>query len=291
MEKFILLLWEIPYHPHSYLQKLVKRFEAPSVVRVTRKDELRKFRAAPLFDAKYLVLFEDLRSLQDNLALIKFETMFPVLQVENRSQVDDAIFYLNAVKTEYRVYHNDFNREDAIKFVHEEAKMPVSESFCKAVVRHVGCSPLRILTAVSVCDQMGYTESVLRKYVDKWVYLDRRKLIEALLGIPRSAAAVRSAAVYLQMNRQWYKSVAKDMAEELSTILQIYSDHLDGTLRSDTLFDYLESKHLTRAHVTYALGLFERVSIATVFALREFIKTASLLEVAAMLAGRRSNVS
>jgi len=217
--------------------------------------------------------------------------MMPVLRVENRSQLDDAMFYLNEAKVPYRIYHNDFKREDAIAFVHSQSRERVSESFCKAVVAQVGCSPLRIMTAIGVCDQMGYSVATLQKYVDKWVYLDKRKVIECLLGVPRSGAAVRSAALYLQNNRHWYKSVAKDLVEELSTILQVYKDHLDGTLRSDTMFEYVEEKQMTRAQVTYALSLFERVNIATVFALREFIKTASLLEVVVLLAGRRSNVS
>lgn len=282
-DDFILVLWEVPFHPNSYLNKLTSRFETPSVVRVTKKEELRKYKAPPLFDAKYLVIFETLKSLQDNFALIHYAQMFPVLLVENRAQFDDALFFLNTAKGKYRVFHNEFLKEDAIAFVAASAKEQVSESFCKAVVRHVGLSPLRIMTALSVCDQMGYTIKNLERYVDKYVYLDQRKLIEALLGVPRSKASLRASFLYLQLNRHWYRYVQKDLLDELTAIIQIYKDKLSGVLRKETVFIYMDERSLTRSQVTYALSLFDKVSLVNVFSLREFIKSASLLEVVSQL--------
>ena len=144
-------------------------------------------------------------------------------------------------------------------------------------------NPLRIITAVSVCEQMGYTRAVVEKYIDKWVYPDLRKLIECLLGVPPSARAVSSSLRYLHLNRHWYSSVRRNIEDELDSVLEIYKDKISGNLYSEALYNYIEEKRVTRARVMFALRLFERVSIASIFALREFIKNASLVDVVLQL--------
>lgn len=282
-EDFILLLHEVPFHPDSYLAKLTKKFESLSILRITKKEELRKYRTPPLFNDRYLVIFETFKTMQDNLAYVRYNIMFPVLLVESKSQLDDAIFYLGTTKHRYRVFNNLFTKEDAIRFIYTSAKEEVSESFCKTVIRQVGLSPLRIMIALNVCDQMGYTTKTVERYVDKHTYIDRRKVIDALFNVSKSKASRRSAFLYLQMNRYWYRYIQSDLVEELDLVLKIYRDKLEGVLRRENLFDYLEENHLTRAQVLYATSLFEQVSITAVLALREFIKTASLLEVAERL--------
>lgn len=282
-DDFILLLHEVPYHPDSYLTKLTSKFEGPSILHITKKEELRKYRTPPLFNERYLVLFDGLKVLQENLAYIRYSIMFPVLTVESKSQLDDAIFYIGTTSHKYRVYRNLFTKEDAIRFVHKTAREEVSESFCKTVIRQVGLSPLRIVTALNVCDQMGYTSKTIERYVDKHVYIDRRRVIDALFKVSRSKAAYRSAFLYLQMNRHWYRYVQSDLVEELDMVLKIYKDKLEGVLRRENLFNYLEENHMTRAQVLYATTLFEQVGVSSVLALREFLKSASLLEVAERL--------
>lgn len=276
---FVLLLHEVSFHPNSYLNRLSSKFEVASVVRVHRKEELRKYRKPPLFDDKYLLIFDDLKVFEDNKAYIYFETMFPVLHLETKSQVEDAEFMLKESKLPYKIFHNGFEKEDAYRMIQERSSEPVSDNFCKTLVRQVGLSPLRIMTALDVCEQLGYKVSVIERYVDKWIYPDTRKLIECLLGVPRNASAVSNALMYLQLNRYWYRYVQKTLLSELDIVLQIFKDKLAGRLSSENIFEYIEEEHITRARVMFGLRLFEKVSITTVFALREFLKSASLLEV------------
>lgn len=284
-ENFVLVLREVAYHPKSYLTKLVSQFEVTSVVHVRQRDELRKYSKSPLFDEKYLLIFEDLKLLVDNKPFIVFETMFPVLHVESVGQLEDAQFVLNELGLPFKVFNNVFTREDAYAFIQEKASEHVSDSFCKAVVRQVGLSPIRIMTALGVCEQVGYKESVLESYVDKWVYPDVRKLIECLLGVPRSKSAIRKSLLYLKLNRYWYRYVQRTVLDELDTLLKVYTDKIQGRLSSDSIFAYTESEHVTRSRVMFALGLFERVSITSVFALREYMKIAPLMDVVLRLSG------
>lgn len=279
VEDFVLLLQEVPYHPRSYLEKLNSQFEVTSIVHVHGKEELRKYTKPPLFDDRYLILFDDLRVFSDNKAFLSFSTMFPVIHLETATQLEDAEFLCKEANVPYKIFRNYFNREDAYALIQETASQPVSESLCKAIVRQVGLNPLRIVTAVGVCEQLGYKVSVVERYVDKWVYPDIRKLIECLLGVPRSNSALRNALTYLHINRYWYRYVRKTLLDELDTILQVYKDKLAGRIGSDQLFSYIEEMHITRARVMFSLRLYERVGISGVFALREFIKYAKLMDV------------
>lgn len=279
LEDFVLLLQEVPYHPRSYLEKLNAQFEVTSIVSIHGKDDVRKYRKPPLFDDRYLVLFEDLRVFSDNKAYLSFNTMFPVVHLEAATQLEDAEFLCKEAGIPYKVFRNYFTREDAYALIQANATQPVSENLCKAIVRQVGLSPIRIVTAVGVCEQLGYKASVVERYVDKWVYPDIRKLIECLLGVPRSKSALRNALTYLHINRFWYRYVKRNLIDELDIILQVYKDKLDGKIGSDQLFAYIEETHTTRARVMFALRLYEHVGISSVFALREFIKYARLMDV------------
>lgn len=285
MEDFVLLLQEIKYHPNSYMDKLYAQFEVTSIVHISRKDELKKYTKAPLFDEKYLVIFDDLRVFENNKTYISFKTMFVILRVESASQLDDARFFCREHKLLYKIYRNMFTREEAMELIQKQATQQASDAFCKAVIKQTGLNPLRIITALSVCEQLGYSVEIIDKYIDKWMYPDIRKLIECLLGAPPSAAAVRASATYLLINRHWYRYVKKTLLEELDMLLDVYRDKLAGVVGSEDMLAYLDEKKLTRARVLYALKLFEKVSITSVFALREFIKSAQLMEVALRLMG------
>lgn len=278
-DKFILLLQEVKYHPRSYMSKLDARFETPSIVRITRKEELRKITKAPLFDEKYLVIFESIKAFEDNLAFLSFAHMFPVLHLETASQIEDAKFLCKEFSIPYKVYNNKFTREDAIALIQENASETVSDAVIKAIIRQVGLSPLRIMTAVGVCEQMGYKVSTVERYIDKWIYPDLRKLIECLLGVPSSKTAMHNAMRYLHLNRHWYRYVKRNLIDELNTVLEVYKAKLSGELYSENLYAFIEEEHITRARVMFGLKLFENVSIASVFALREFLVKASLMDV------------
>lgn len=276
---FVLLLQEVQFHPASYITRLDKRFELPSILHITRKEELRIYSKAPLFDDKYLVIFDSLRVMQDNKAYISFKYMFPVLRVETTSQLSDAKFYCQEEGIPFKIFQNEFTKANAMTMIQAQASEPVTDSVMKAIIRQVGLSPMRIITAIAVCEQMGYTVSVVERYVDKWIYPDLRKLIECLLGVPRSASAVRNAIQYLYINRHWYRYVKRSLLDELDFVLEVYKGKIEGELFEENLHSYSDEHHVTIARVMFSLKLFERVSITSVLVLREFIKNASLMEV------------
>ena len=109
MEEFVLILQEVGYHPNSYLTKLDSKFESPSIIRVTKKEELRRVTKPPLFDEKYLVIFDDLKMFQDNYAFLSLKIMFPVLHVETKTALDDAVFYMKERSIPYRIFCNLFS--------------------------------------------------------------------------------------------------------------------------------------------------------------------------------------
>lgn len=275
----VLLIREVQYHPHSVLPRLTARFETNSIVRVSRKEELRRYNKPPLFDEKYLVYFTDLKTFENNKPFISFNFMFVVVHVEGRAQLEDAKFLCKQFNFPYNIYDNDFTRDDAKTLIQSQATQPVTEDVMKAIIRQVGLSPIRIITAVGVCEHLGYSRSTIERYVDKWVYSDVRKLIECLLGVPKSTSVLNSCRRFLHLNRHWYKYTKQNIVYELNFVLMIYRDKIDGHISEESLYDYMEEKRVTRARVMYALRLFEKVSITSVLALREFITNASLMEV------------
>lgn len=275
---FVLILKEVSYHPSSYITKLKGMFEDPSIITVNKKDGLKHYRKRPMFDEKYLVIFEDVKRLKENLDDIRLGIMFPIVVVQNDSQVDDARFICTAAKVRYKIMNNEFTASDAFHLIQREASEEVPESICKAIVSQVGLNPMRIITAVSVCEQVGYTKSNIEKYVDKWMYGNVRGVIECLLGVARSKKAIKNSLLYLYINRHWFNTVRKNIITELDAILAIYKDKLEGELSDTTMIDYIETKHIPRARVEYASRLFDKVSIASLFKLREQVKVVSLLD-------------
>lgn len=277
---FILILQEVRYHPNSLLLKITSAFETPSVVSVSRKDLLKQYQKPPLFDPRYLMLFDDVKVFEDNIPYINFDSMAVVVLVSGKTQADEVRFLCQEKNLPCRVACNEFTRSQALLFVAEKSSVEVSESFCKTVLRYTGLNPLRIMTAISVCEQMGYKASVIEKYVDKWMYPDTRKLIECLLHVPRNTSALRSAYSYLHLNRFYPNYIKRILLDELDVVLVCYRDKIGGRLSSESLLSYLEEKKYTRSRVMFALDLFDRVSIASVIALREFIKNADYMEIA-----------
>ena len=275
----VLLLQEVRYHPESYLTRLTSMFEVTSIVNIRRKEELRKLNSKPLFNKKYLVLFDDLEVFESNKSLLSYTFMVPVVHVEHKSQLEDAKFICNGSDIPFKVYVNEFTRPQAMRFMQSQAKSELSDAVCKAIIRQTGLSPLRILVAIAVLEQVGYSESNVQKYVDKWVYPDIRSLIMCLLGYPITKKAYQRLLAYLHTNRHWYRYIKKNILDELDSVLTVYRDKIEGKIEDQMLFEYVETTRISRARVTYALRLFNSVSIVSVFALREFIKSASLMEV------------
>lgn len=278
-DAFVLILLEILYHPRSYMQILLDKFEVTSILRIYREDDLQGITSPPVYDNRYLVFFEDAKVFERCKGLIRYEFMFPVLRVETKSAMQDAVFFCRQNKIPYRIYNNEFSKEDALALIAANCTERVSDAFCKALLKHTKLSPMRILTALDVCSHVGYTVAAVEKYVDTWVYPGYRELIECLLGVSRSKAARQRVLQYLHSNRSWFSFIQKTLLGELDTVMVVYSAKSSGQLGPTQLLDFSDAKGIPRSSLMFALRLYDNVSVAEVVTLREFIKTADLLKV------------
>lgn len=283
-EPYLLILQEVNLHPNSYLTKLEGAFEAPSIIHVHSREGLRKFNTPPIYDAKYLVLFEDKRTLESNMGSIHLESMFPVVLCSSKSRVDDVRYLCKDKGMPCRVFVNEFRQADGIALVHELATEEVSEAFCKALVSRVGRNPKRIISAMMVCEQVGYKTSNITKYVDKYSYVDMYDVLESLLGICKSMAQRTRAALYIHQNRFWYNKFARpSLVKEVELLQKLYGDITDGVLTEYTISEYAEAERVPRFRALYACNLYEKVPLVSLMSLRQFLEKASILEVAMRL--------
>ena len=162
-EGYILVLQEVPLHPHSYLEKLEGAFEKPSIVYVHSKDALRRYTAPPIYDKKYLVIIEGKRVLESNLPFVQLDFMLPVVLCSSKGQSDDVCYLCADKKVPCRTFVNQFKKADGVDLVRELATEEVSTNFCESLVARVGLSPQRIVSAMMVCEQVGYTTSNISK--------------------------------------------------------------------------------------------------------------------------------
>ncbi len=277
---FVLALQEVPLHPHSYLTKLESAFERPSVVHIHSRDGLRRYTTPPIYDAQYLVVFESAKLLESNVTFVHLDFMFPVVVCATKGQTEDVRYLCQDKKLPCRVFVNKFKKEDGVDLVRELTPEYLSQSFCETLVSRVGLSPQRIISAMMVCEHVGYTTGNISKYVDKYNHIDVYDVIESLLGICRSQAQMRRAALYVHQNRLWYKKFTQQiLLREAELLLKLYQDITDGTLTEYTLHDYIDKERVPRYRVLYAIELYERVSYVALLSLKQFLEHASILEV------------
>ncbi len=283
-EGYVLALQEVQLHPNSYLIKLEEAFEKPSVIHVHTKDALRRINEAPVYNDRYLVIFESSRIFESNINYIRLKTMLPVVLCQSKGQSEDVRFICQEKNVPCKVFVNQFTKSDATDLIIELTHGEASKKFCDDMISRVGLSPQRIISGVLVCEQVGFTSSNISKYVDKYNYIDIYDVIESLLGICKSQAQRRRAALYLHQNRVWYSKYTKqNLLREMDTLLGLYHDITDGSLTEYTLHTYIDEKHVSRYRALYAFDLYERVSYTQLLALRQFVDTASLLEVSMSL--------
>lgn len=281
---YVLLIQEVPLHPHSYLDRLEDAFERPSIVHVHSKEGLRKYDTPPVYDERYLVVFDSKKILESNLNYIRMDFMFPVVMCATRGAMDDVRYLLQEKKIPCRIFLNKFKKADGADLVRELATEQVSNAFCDALVSRVGLSPQRIISAMMVCEQVGYSTSNISKYVDKYSYIDLYDVVESLLGICKSTAQRTRAALYIHQNRHWYKKFTRQaLLREVELLLKLYGDITEGTLTEYTIHDYVEAERIPRYRALYAVDLYERVSYVTLLSLKQFIEDATILEVALRL--------
>lgn len=281
----VLLLQEVPLHPNSVMKSLEPRFEKPSIVRVAKRDALRSYQKPPIFDDKYLVIFEDKKVFEGNVAFLRLQFMFPVVLCPNKGALTDVIDLCKEKHLPYRVYVNKFEKADAIDLIQSLASEKVSHTFCETLIRRVGLSPKRILSAVMVCEQVGYTTSNVSKYIDKYTYIDIYDVVETLLGICRSNAQRKRAAVYLHTNRLWYRRYTQpQLVKELELMIKIYQDLIGGKLTPYSVQAYIESEKVPKYRVLYTVDLYSRISLIELLSLKQFLSQATILEVAMRIA-------
>lgn len=272
-------------HPHSVLSKFEQKFELPSILHITSKDGLRGHNSPPLFDDRYLVIFDDVKTFENNVGFLHLNFMFPIVFLRNRVSLDSAKAICQEKSLPYSIYVNEFKKEDAYDLIRELATEIVSDNFCKALVRKTGLSPQRIVSAITVCEQVGYQTTNIDKYVDKHVYVDMYDLIEVLLGECKSAAQRRRACLYVHMNRLWFnKHTRTVLLKEMKQLVQLYTDWLNGVVTSYNLQEYVEQAKVSRYRVLYARELLGKVSLTQLLSLQVFLTNASILEVALRLA-------
>lgn len=279
-DSYALILQETPLHPHSLLNRIEGAFERPSIIRMETRDGLRKYTNRPIYTSKYLVIFTSVSIFKSNLPHIKLDYMFPVCVCTTKSMSEEAKSLCQEKAIPVRLYINTFKREDAYDMIRDLASTEVTESFCKTLVNRVGLSPQRIVSAIMVCEQVGYVESNISKYIDKYNFIDIYDVIESLLGICRSQAQKKRAALYVHMNRQWYWTYTrKSLLAELDLIIELYYQFLDGKVTSFTVQEYSDSNNISRYRVLYVRDLMEHISIDRLMMLRQFIANSNVLEV------------
>lgn len=276
----VLILQEVALHPHAVLTRLEDCFEKPSIIHVVRRDGLRGYTKPPIYDDKYLVVFEDTKVFESSASLIRLEFMLPVVLSRGKSMTDDLKEVCKDKGIPYSVYVNAFTKEVAYDFIRDLASVRVTEDFCKTLVRRVGLSPQRIISAIMVCEQVGYKTANISKYVDKYTYIDVYDVIESLLHICRSKAQVKRAALYVHLNRFWFHRYTRNnLIAEVDTLVKVYRALLDGSLTAYTMQEYELSEHVSRYRILYSIELFERINLNELLALRQFLSDASILEV------------
>lgn len=276
----VLILQEVGLHPDSVLARMEKAFEKPSIVHVTGKDTLRSYTQRPLYDQKYLIIFDDIQIFKSNLGYIKLNLMLPVVVCRSKSAVDDVKEECDSKSVPCKIYRNEFSKKDAMDLVRNLASEELSEDFCKKLVNRVGLNPERIISAITVFEQVGYDTRNINRYVDKHIYIDVHDVIESLLGICESRAQIKRAALYMHLNRAWYWSYTrKNLVKEVELLIKIYRDFLDGTVSSSNLHDYSDKEHISRYKILYVRDMLETVGLSELLCLRDFLNNSNILEV------------
>lgn len=283
-DSYVLVLHEIAMHPHSYLKKLEGAFEAPSIVYVHSRDGLRKYTTPPVYDDLYLIVFEDKKIFEHNIAFLRLDFMFVVVVCSTTSQVNDVKHLCQDKEIPAKVFNNEFRKADGMDLIRELATEQVSDAFCKALLSRVGLSPKRIVSAMMVCEQVGYKTSNITKYIDKYSYVDVYDVLESLLNICKSGAQRTRASLYIHQNRFWYaKYTRQTLVKEVELLLKMYRDITEGVLTEYTVDEYVESEGVPRFRVLYACSLFEKIPYVRLLSLKTFLEHASILEVAMKL--------
>lgn len=281
---YVLLLREVPLHPDSVLNKLKAAYEQPSIIYVQGNDGLQRIKKKPMFNDKFLVIFEFVSLFKSSVSLLDLSLMDVVVICNTVSEIEDAKEICSTRGLKCKLHHNVFDAKAAEGLIRKLAKKEVSKDFCNALINRVGRSPQRILSAMMICDEVGYTRSNVMKYIDKYTYISAYDVLESLLGICRYNTQKVRAATFIYNNRVWYNKYTKNnLIKEVDILIKVFQDLISGSLTNYNLDEYLEENRLSRYKVMYARNLFEQKNTMELMELKYFLQNADVMEVALKL--------
>lgn len=276
---FVIILREVNMHPDSMLETITSKFMPTSIIHVTTKDSLNYVKNnKPLFDSKYLVVIDSVSLFKETLSVINYENMFVVLHVETNPSLEEAIFLCREKDIPYKVFDNEFTRDHAHGLILAVAKQEVSKDVRNAILRNTGLNPGRIITAVNVCSKAGFSVKNVGKYVDKWMFSDTHTIIRILAGSAVTKVSKMKALHYLHSYRHMYKYIRKSLVKEIDGVIFIYEAKIRGDMNDLNILDFMDKNRISHSKVSFALELFQEVSLPTMVAMREFVKKSQLLD-------------
>lgn len=283
---FVLVLYEYRLHPVSYLKMIVDAFESLSVIRIYGKAGLEKIKTVPLFDSKYLIVFESNFALKANLPYINLDLMFPMVVCETYKDADEAEDILKSSGIRFKVCRHSFMKEDAFSLIYDVVGRRVSDAFCKRLVSVVGLNPERIISGLSMIGSREYTVSNVNKYVDKYSYVGPMDVIQCMFGMQRSKRQVSDVAKYLYRSRFGYEKYVRPLlVEEMETVELVFTSKLNGELTSSRATGFMDSHKISTRKFMLCEDIFAVRSFVEVEQMARFIKVAKLLQVVGYLTG------
>lgn len=282
---FVLIIQEYEMHPEPFIREIIDKFESLSIIRVHGKSGLDRIKTAPVYDERYLVLFETVRTFKDNIPLIKFDLMFPVLLCNNSSISESAEALCKQHKVPYKIFRHAFTKANAYVQIEEILGVRPPIVFCEHLIKTVGLNPMRIISALAALSGMEKSVANINKYVDKYIYVSGTDIIKCLLGMSKSKVHRKRTAEYLNRNRFWYvRYVKPSMVSEINNIIKVYSDILSGTLTPTSTMQYLEETGFPRRLVLFVEELYRKKTFPEVLEVKVFIeRSRNALDIASQL--------
>lgn len=281
---FVLILQEQRMHPDPCLKGIINAFEPLSILRIYDGKGLEKIKAAPIFDERYLVLFETKRGFKDSTTYINFATMFPVILCDTPTMVDEIKELCVASRLPYRIFHHQYLKEDAYAQIAELAGYEPSVSFCETLIRTTGLNPTRVVSGMAALAGKKLTAKNVTKYVDKYVYVSAVDVVMGLLRMFKSKRHCQRTVDYLVKNRNWYnKYIKQSMVDIVDQLIEVSSAMLSGEITTQNMLAYAEEHHISRRRMMFADNVFRSVSLVELLALKNFVEEASIMEVALKL--------
>lgn len=285
MENYILLIDEIEGHPKSLLKKICLGFEKPSIVHFTSERQLSKLKTKPIFSEKYIVIFDSLFLLKQHIDVLNFNLMFPILCIQ-RKDYDTIIPFLKERHINYKILSNPFTKEDALSYIQENANIELSENKLKLIFRKTGASPKKIMTAISLLNEHGYTLKNIQNLLVSNVFISSFDILTILLGQSSTISSKKKAELlsYVSEYRDAYSYILKELLNELNFLILVFNDILDAVPEHKGISNYIESiPGLTAYKFTKIEDIYKKVSLVEILSLEVFLRKSNILSFITML--------